>query len=141
LTYSPCRRSRLAYALLLLATIALGLASRRFSALLPPLLHKNMGDILYATMLFWLAGILFPRNAPMRLCLGAFLACAAIEFAKLIHTPWLANLRHTRAGALVLGTGFHSSNLACYALGALLGLAIERFLLPGARDAKTDALI
>lgn len=109
--------------------------------LLPPLLHKNMGDILYATMLFWLLGWLRPQSAPMRLCVGALLACSAIEFAKLIHTPWLASLRHTQTGALALGTGFHISNLACYALGALLGLAIERLFLPGAPSAKTDAPI
>jgi len=115
------------------------LASRRFSLLPPPLLHKNAGDLLYAVMIFWLAGVLFPRCAGMRLCVGAFLACAAIEFAKLIQTPWLVHLRHTHAGALALGTGFHVSNIVCYALGAGLGLAIERLLLSRAQSIRTDA--
>lgn len=119
------------YALLLAATIALGLTSRRYAFLLPPLLHKNLGDLLYATMIFWLAGVLFPAARGSRVCAGAFAVCAAIEFAKLIEVPWLAALRHTHGGALVLGTGFHGSNLACYALGAGLGWAVEKMLRIG----------
>ncbi len=139
LTHLPCRRSRLVSALLFAVTVALGLGSRRFSTLLPPLLHKNAGDILYATMIFWLLGVCFPTSSGQRLCAGAFLACAAVEFAKLIQAPWLAGLRHTQAGALALGTGFHISNLVCYALGAGLGLAIERLLLSRAQSIRTDA--
>lgn len=128
MTEPPRRRSRLLCAALLAATVALGLGSRRYAALLPPPLAKNTGDVLYATMIFWLAGGLFPRARGTRLAVGAFLVCAAIKFAKLIQSPWLVATRHTRAGALVLGVGFHTSNLACYALGAGLGLATARLL-------------
>lgn len=128
MTAPPPARLRPAYALLLVFTIALGLGSRRGAALLPPLLAKNTGDILYATMIFWLGGWLFPRAPSVRLAWGAFAVCAAIEFAKLIQAPWLVSVRHSRAGALVLGVGFHASNLACYALGAGLGLAVERLI-------------
>ena len=128
--FSP-ERSRAVYALLAVATVALGLASRRYAFLLPPLLHKNLGDILYATMVFWIARWLLPAAARGRVCVGAFGVCGAIEFAKLIPWGWLAALRHTHAGALVLGTGFHGSNLTCYALGAGLGWAIEKRLRIG----------
>lgn len=118
-------RSRPANALLLALTIIIGLASRKFSYLLPPWMAKNAGDVLYATMAFWLVGLLFPRLSPRRAALAATLFCFGIEFLKFAQTPWLVAARHSRAGALVFGVGFHGSNLACYVFGVALALFIE----------------
>ena len=119
------KRSRLTSALLLAATIVIGLGSRRFSALLPPILAKNAGDILYATMTFWLVGLLFPTLSTARAALAATLFCFGIEFLKFVDAPWLIATRNSRAGALVFGHAFQASNLACYVLGALIGAAVE----------------
>ena len=119
-------RNRSAYALLLGLTIILGLASRKFSFLLPFWLAKNAGDVLYAVMAFWLAALLFPRLSTLRAALAAGLFCFGIEFLKFSHAPWLVAARHSRAGALVFGVGFHWSNLACYALGVLAAALVER---------------
>ena len=108
-------------------TIVLGLASRKFSFLLPGWLAKNAGDILYAVMVFWLIGFFFPRLSTARTALAAALFCFGIEFLKFSEFPWLAAARHSRAGALVFGTGFHISNLACYVLGAALAAFAEQF--------------
>ena len=118
-------RSRPIYVLLLLLTILLGLASRRFSNLLPPLLSKNIGDVLYATMTFWLAVLLFPRLATSRAAAGALAFCVAIEFAKFIQVPWLVAVRHRTWGHLVFGSGFHASNLVCYVIGVLIAVGIK----------------
>jgi len=121
-------RSRLTYALLIALTIPLGLASRKFASLLPPLLAKNAGDVLYATMAFWLVGFLFPRFSTFRTALISTLLCFGIEFLKFAQVPWLVAARHSRAGALVFGVGFHASNLVCYVLGAALAVAVETAL-------------
>jgi len=121
-------RSRLIYSLLIALTIPLGLASRKFSYLLPPWLAKNAGDVLYATMAFWLVGFLFPRLSTLRAALTATLFCFGIEVLKFSQAPWLVWARHSQAGALVFGIGFHASNLVCYVIGVALAAAIERTL-------------
>lgn len=90
---------------------------------------KNTGDMLYATMAYWLFGLLLPRLPAPRLALLALLFCFGIEFLKLVQVPWLVSARHSTAGALVLGVGFHASNLVCYALGVALAWAGECLLL------------
>ena len=122
-------RNRLIYALLVLLTIGIGLASRRFSFLLPPWLAKNAGDVLYAVMAYWLLGLCFPRLSPLRTAVAAGLFCFGIEFLKFSNAPWLAAARHNRYGMLVFGSGFHVSNLVCYALGVLAALLIETRLI------------
>ena len=118
-------RSRLSYALLAGLTIALGLASRKFSTLLPPWLAKNAGDALYAIMVYWLVKCLAPRLSPAKAALFAALFCLGIEMLKLVQAPALIAARHSRAGALVLGSGFHVSNLVCYAFGTLLAALFD----------------
>ncbi len=121
-------RNRFVYILLLLLTILLGLASRHFSHRLPLLLSKNAGDVLYATMAFWLVGLLFPCLATGKIAAIALGFCVAIEFAKFIQVPWLVAVRHQTWGHLIFGSGFHVSNLVCYGLGVLLGIGIEAVL-------------
>ncbi len=122
-------RSRTKYALLLAATVVLGLASRKFSFLLPWWMAKNAGDVLYAVMAYWLVGFCVPRLSPTRTALAAGCFCFAIEFLKFVPAPWLVAARHSHFGALVFGRGFHVSNLVCYVLGIALALGIEAVLL------------
>lgn len=123
---TPYNRSQ--YALLASYTIALGLASRHFSRFLPGWMAKNTGDVLYAVMVYWLLGLLLPRRSPLHLALGTLLFCLGIEFLKLVQAPWLVAARHSTAGRLVFGVGFHVSNLVCYALGTALAWGVERAL-------------
>lgn len=122
-------RNRALYALLAGLTIVVGLASRKYSALLPPLLAKNAGDALYAVMVYWLLGLCLPRLSPARTALAAGVFCFGIEFLKFVQTPWLVAARYNRFGALVFGSGFHWSNLVCYVLGALIAIALETLIL------------
>ena len=111
------------YGLLILATIALGLASRRF-----PVFGPAPGDVLYATMAYWGFRLLAPYRARRGAAIAAVGFCFGIEFSQLWHPVWLVAWRSHPLGALVLGRGFLGSDLACYAAGVALGWGLdERF--------------
>jgi hypothetical protein len=114
------------YAAAVVATIGAGLASRVYSAYLPWWLAKNLGDALYATMVFWGFGFLAPRAQTWRVALAAVAFCFAVELSQTYHAPWIDGVRATTPGHLVLGQGFHAFDLVCYVLGVALGVALER---------------
>jgi len=127
----PARR-RLAVVAALLATAALGLLSRRYP--LPGFLAEYTGDAAYATAAFFLFALPFPRARTAALLVLAFGFAAAVEASQLLAWPWLQELRGTRLGALLLGQGYQTADLAAYAVGTLLaGCADVTFLRPSLR--------
>jgi hypothetical protein len=113
-------RSRILYAYLTIIIIILGLLSRHFAFI--PLF---IGDILWATLVYFIARFLF-INKPLRVTvIISLLFCFAIEFSQLYKAPWINNLRHTLFGRLVLGEGFLWSDLLCYVIGLGIGVLIE----------------
>lgn len=110
---------------LLVLTVALGLASRRFADVLPDFLAEYAGDALWAAMVFWIAALVFPRAATVHLAAAAFGVALVVELSQLYHAPWIDVIRGTRLGALVLGYGFLWSDLVCYAAGAGLAALID----------------
>ena len=142
-------RSRVRYALLAALTIILGLASRRFAAALPAfiadwhrgpqqLLLLGIGDTLWATLVFLLLALVFPRARTLRLAAAALALAFAVECSQLYHAPWLDALRATRLGLLVLGNGFLGSDLVCYTVGVALACALDRRLTPAATRSRTS---
>jgi hypothetical protein len=122
-------RSRAACLVILMATIACGLASRRHGTMLPSFIERYAGDVLWATMVAWLLALLWPRAATGRLALGALAIAITVELTQLYRAPWLDAIRATPAGALALGQGFLWSDLACYAVGVSLAAFLDRWLL------------
>lgn len=122
-------RPRWLTAALLLATIALGLASRRYATALPSFIAAYAGDALWAAMAFWIAALLFPRARTQTLASAALSISYAVELSQLYHAPWINKLRATRLGALALGHGFLWSDLLCYAAGVLAAVLIDVVLL------------
>jgi len=118
-------RSRPRYVAAVLATIATGLASRAWASALPWWLAKNLGDALYATMVFWGFGVLAPRARTSRVGLAALAFCVAIELSQRYRAPWIDAVRATLPGRLILGQGFHAFDLVCYVLGAALAAGLE----------------
>jgi len=118
-------RNRVLYAIVLVAIVAAGLASRRFGAHLPAFVATYAGDTLWASMVFAGLGLLFPRAATRTLAIAALAFAVADEISQLYHAPWIDAIRATRLGALVLGYGFLWSDLACYTVGALGAVAGE----------------
>ncbi|MBC7895034.1 MAG: DUF2809 domain-containing protein [Cytophagaceae bacterium] len=124
-------RSRLHAALLACLTIALGLASRRFGESLPSFIARYAGDALWATLVYWCLAFMRPRATARSLALGSLTIAFAVEVTQLYHAPWIDAVRATRLGALVLGHGFLWSDLACYGVGVLLAVVIDRPLARG----------
>lgn len=131
-------RSRIVYIVLLFLTIVAGLASRHFANHMPAILAKNAGDILYATMVYFVAVLLLPRLA-IATAAGASLAfCFAIELWKLDQAPWLVAFRHTTAGGLILGHVFTPANFVCYMIGILLAIILDMAIGLGKRRPKPE---
>ena len=122
-------RSRWRYALLVALTIACGLTSRRPGW--PEWVYLYVGDVLYATMFYFLMATLFPRRPLRTLAVLAISWCWTVEISQAIQWPWLVELRQTRMGGLVLGQVFLWSDMVCYVIGTILGILVDRSLQGG----------
>jgi Protein of unknown function (DUF2809) len=123
-------RPRWRYVGLLVATILLGLATRRFPQAFPQIVATYGGDTLWAMMVVWLFAIARPKATTMALAVSAIVVALLIECSQLYHAPWIDSLRVTTPGALVLGQGFLWTDLVCYAVGVLLAALIDRLIRP-----------
>jgi len=126
----PRSRKRIWHLIAFLATIAAGLASRRFSQALPAFLEKYPGDALWALMVFFGLGAVFRRASSLRLGVGALGFSFGIEALKLCDVPWLVSVRHTTLGHLVFGHVFSWQNLVAYTIGVVLGVMVEVLVVP-----------
>jgi hypothetical protein len=120
---APRRRTTIVW--WLVATIALGLATRRVPDVFPVVVARYGGDALWATMVYWLVALVRPAASRRTLALIALLVAFGVEASQLLQTPWLEALRATRLGALALGQGFLASDLAAYCVGVLLALLLD----------------
>ncbi|WP_207535385.1 DUF2809 domain-containing protein [Desertivirga arenae] len=115
---------RVIYFVLVISIILIGLLSRRM-----PLIPSFVGDVLWATMIFFIVRILFVH---IDVRLNAFIslsACYLVEFSQLYQADWINQVRQTTMGRLVLGQGFLWSDLIAYAVGILIGLLIEKMIV------------
>ena len=129
-------RSRLVAVVLLLLTIGLGLASRRYRAELPEFIGAYAGDALWAMMVYWFAAIALPRARARTLATIAYGVSLAVELSQLYHAPWIDSIRAARLGALTLGRGFLWSDLICYAVGVALASVVDLALLSLAKPRR-----
>ena len=120
-------RSRFKYAVLILAVILLGLASRSYSPPLPPAVKEYAGDALWALAAYLAVAFLFPRLPVKSVAAAAGLFSLAVEVSQFYHAPWIDNIRRMRIGGLVLGYGFLWSDLVCYGVGIGVGVLAESF--------------
>lgn len=118
-------RSRAVFLVLAAGTIVLGLATRRFRRALPAAVGLYAGDVLWATMVYLLLAAIWPRVSFRRLAVGTAAFALAVEVGQLYHAPWIDAVRDTRLGGLVLGFGFLWSDVACYAVGVALAVALD----------------
>ena len=118
-------RDRRIYTLLLLVTIALGLASRHYGASFPPFVVAYAGDTLWACAAFFTIAIVMNQTRTLFVGLLALGVSCFVEFSQLYHASWLNSVRATTVGALLLGNGFLWSDIACYAAGVVLAGIVD----------------
>jgi hypothetical protein len=120
------KRNRQTYAVLILLVIVTGLASRSSLAIyLPSFLAKYAGDTLWALMVFFVLGFIFPSVRTGSAALLTIALSFGVELSQLYQAEWINTIRDTRIGALILGEGFKWSDIVCYTAGCILGLAGE----------------
>ena len=105
--------SRRTAAICALATLALGIASRRVHLGLL-LWDKSLGDALYTVMIYFFVAFARPAWTPLRLGAVALGASIAIELFQLTEIPD----RLPRPLQIALGTSFAWHDVACYVVGA-----------------------
>lgn len=76
--------------------------------------------------MFWWVTVLWPNGSASTRAAVALAVSWAVEFSQLWHAPWLEQLRATRLGPLVLGSGFDSRDLVSYAAGVVLAWGIAK---------------
>jgi hypothetical protein len=106
-------------------TILIGLCVYLFGTSLNPAARDITGDILWAIMMYWLIGAVFPRIAIGARSVVTYAICASVELSQLFHSPALDVLRATTPGHLVLGSGFDSRDLVAYTAGVLIACIAE----------------
>ncbi len=121
-------RNRLVALGLILLSAAAGLASRRWSAVLPGIVARYAGDFCWALACFALLRLLLPRQRLFQVFLLALACSVGIELSQLWHPAWLDSIRHTAVGGLLLGFGFRWSDLLCYLSGTLAGWGVMHLL-------------
>jgi hypothetical protein len=116
-------RSRFAGALWFALVVAAGLGSRRPG--LPSFCSLYLGDVLWGAMFFVLYGCCWPAAGAWRVWRWAAATTVLIELSQLWKAPWLAALRATTAGKLLLGDTFLWSDVMCVVLGATVAALVD----------------
>jgi hypothetical protein len=129
------KRSRVAYAIAIVAVVISGLLSRSSLAeYMPSFIATYAGDTLWALMVFLGFGFLFPGMGTLVVAGVALAVSFGVEFSQLYQADWINGVRDTRMGALVLGAGFLGSDFVCYTTGVAMGVVGE--LVASCRKAR-----
>ncbi len=128
-TSTIIRRSPKTYVILVVATILLGLVSRKFDSLLPFPLHKNAGDLVWAVMAYWIVALTYQKSSSEFIAGVTAITCIVVEILKLVNSPFLDTIRNLPGARLIFGYVFGWQNLFCYGVGIGIGYVIEKKLI------------
>lgn len=117
---------RMAYIIAIIVTILLGLASRKYSQLLPLFVAQNAGDVLWAMMVFFGFRFLLVSRTFFTAILLSFTFSFGIEFSQVYQADWINQIRGTFLGALILGKGFLIVDLIRYTIGITIAAVLDK---------------
>lgn len=118
-------KMRVTYLIAIAITILLGLASRNWSTLLPSFVPQNVGDILWAMMVYFGFRLLLVRKSALIAIWLSFLFSFGIELSQLYQEDWINQIRRTTLGALILGKGFLVEDLVRYTAGIIIATVLD----------------
>ena len=110
---------------LMLATIAAGLAIRFAHLGLPRSVVKFGGSMLWAMMIYWLVSTMLAQWRTTSAAAVSGVIATAVEFLKLYHTPWLDAFRRTLPGIVLLGSIFSFRDIAAYWIAIVLAVVLD----------------
>src|SRR5271165_1351096 len=119
------RRNPVIWLAMITLACLLGISSRRYAHALPGFIAAYAGDTVWALAAFLGFGLILPRVSTRTIAMLALAFSVAVELSQLYHAPWIDSIRHTTLGGLILGFGFLWSDLACYAVGVVLGVLVD----------------
>ncbi|MEO5567678.1 MAG: GNAT family N-acetyltransferase [Gemmatimonadaceae bacterium] len=119
------RQPRVLHLGLLVATVAIGIATRRYPTAFPSLIARYGGDALWAGMVFWVIVLVRPAVATRHAAIIALAIAFSVELSQLYQVPWIDAVRASTIGSLVLGHGFLWTDLVCYSVGVTLMAALD----------------
>lgn len=119
---------RIAYFIAVVLTILFGLASRKYSELIPSFVALNAGDMLWAMMVYFGLRFFFVRMNPNIAFLLSFLFSFGIEFSQLYQEDWINQIRNTLVGSLILGKGFLFVDLIRYSVGIVMASLLDQLI-------------
>ena len=122
------RTMRIAYIIAIIITILCGLASRKYSNLLPIFVAENAGDALWAMMVYLGFRFLLVRKSLLIALFFSFLFSFGIEFSQLYQDDWINQIRGTTLGALILGHGFLAVDLIRYTAGIIIVAVFDKLI-------------
>lgn len=116
---------RLPYIIAVVITILLGLASRKYSHILPLFATENFGDMFWSMMVYFGFHFLLVNKSLFTAVFLSFIFCFGIEFSQLYQEYWINQIRNTLLGALILGKGFLTVDLIRYTAGIILASVLD----------------
>ena len=120
---------RIFYAVAVLISIVLGLASRYFNTL-PNFIVNHAGDTLWAIMVYFLFRFIFVHKSKYTVFSLSFIFCFFIEYSQLYQADWINTIRSTLLGALILGKGFLIVDLIRYFVGIIIAYMLDKWICP-----------
>jgi len=105
-------KKRAIYLVVILFLVVIGIGSREFS-----FIPKEVGDAIWAMMVFCLWRVILIRKSLTLCAILALITSYLDELEQLIKWEWLASIRTTTLGHLILGQGFNWEDLIAYTIG------------------------
>ena len=122
------RSKRWLYAILVILTIPLGLATRWAQQYFPAIIDEYGGDVFAATCIFFGCRFVCVRWPLWKVASLAYFISVLIEIQQLYQAPWAVKFRNITVVGILLGHGFLWGDIVCYAVGVLIGWLIGAVL-------------
>ena len=115
---------------MLIATVMLiCIGSREYVHLVHIIWSNHLGYSIWAFSLYFLIRIIFARQKIVINMTATFTLSLLVEISQLIETPFLNKIRENYVGGLIIGFGWHATDLLAYLAGILLAASADYLII------------